>query len=404
VQSRISNALALGVMSCFGLGTLTWYYAHAMLRDSRDRETARAESMRRTQGDLALPALGRIDPPPAAEFTAAAAADLPGQDARDDAGFRAGVRTGAVAEVGAAATPLPLPETLPAWATPAQAGSSAPKTAAELVQDRQLAGAVFAAQTSGAPAAGAAAAGAAAADDPASAETSRADFPRSGSELRGGGEQHLGGDLGALLRPTATAAAHALVLPGQRLLLPKGAFIDCTLETAIDSTLPGMTTCVTATDTFGADGKVVLLERGTKLVGEVRGQVQQGAARLFVLWTQARTPTGVIVPLDSPGADELGRAGLAGDVNRHFWQRFGAAILVSVIDGAVQAAVQSTNSGNGAVIYSPSGSQSVVTEVLKSTVDIPPTVVKPQGDRVQVLVARDVDFTAVYALKPAPQP
>ena len=62
-----------------------------------------------------------------------------------------------------------------------------------------------------------------------------------------------------------------------------------------------MTTCVTAADTFGADGKVVLLERGTKLVGETRGQVQQGQARVFVLWTEARTPAGVVVPLDSPG-------------------------------------------------------------------------------------------------------
>ena len=37
-----------------------------------------------------------------------------------------------------------------------------------------------------------------------------------------------------------------------------------------------MTTCITATDTFSADGSVVLLERGTKLVGETRGQVAAG--------------------------------------------------------------------------------------------------------------------------------
>ena len=73
-----------------------------------------------------------------------------------------------------------------------------------------------------------------------------------------------------------------------------------------------MTTCVMATDAFGVDGKVVLLERGTKLIGETRGQVQQGSARVFVLWTEARTPAGVVVPLASPGADELGRSGLPG--------------------------------------------------------------------------------------------
>ena len=162
-----------------------------------------------------------------------------------------------------------------------------------------------------------------------------------------------------------------------------------------------MTTCVTATDTFGADGKVVLLERGTKLIGETRGQVQQGAARVFVFWTEARTPTGVVVPLDSPGADELGRSGLPGEVDRHFWQRFGAAMLISTIDGAVQAAVQSSSQGSGTVIYNPSAAQDVMTEVLKSTVNIAPTVSKNNGDRIQVLVARDVDFSSVYELRHA---
>jgi type IV secretion system protein VirB10 len=202
-----------------------------------------------------------------------------------------------------------------------------------------------------------------------------------------------------LLRPSVTSAARAQVLPTQRLLLPKGAFIDCTLETAIDSTLPGMTTCITATDTFGVDGKIVLLERGTKLVGETRGQVQQGAARVFVLWTEARTPAGVVVPLDSPGTDELGRSGLPGDVNRHFWDRFGAAVLISLIDGAVQSAVQSSSHAGGAVVYSPSASQGILTEVLKGTINIAPTIVKHHGDRIQVLVARDVDFRSVYELR-----
>ena len=168
----------------------------------------------------------------------------------------------------------------------------------------------------------------------------------------------------------------AQVLPTQRLLLPKGAFIDCTLETAIDSTLPGMTTCVMATDTFGVDGQVVLLERGTKLVGETRGQVQQGSARVFVLWTEARTPAGVIVPLASPGADELGRSGFPGTSIVTSGSALALPSLVSVIDGAIQSAVQSSHGNSGTVIVNPSASQDVMTEVLKSTINIPPTVVK----------------------------
>jgi type IV secretion system protein VirB10 len=202
----------------------------------------------------------------------------------------------------------------------------------------------------------------------------------------------------ALLQTTVTPAQAASLLPTRRFLLAKGAFIDCTLETAIDSTLPGMTTCITATDTFSADGTVVLLERGTKLVGETRGEVQQGSSRIFVLWTEARTPTGVVVPLSSPGTDELGRSGLSGQVNQHFWDRFGAAILLTVVNGAVQGAVNSRNS-SGSVVISPSTSTDIMTDVLRTTINIPPTVTKAQGDRIQVFVARDVDFRSVYALR-----
>ena len=350
VQSRVSNLLAIGLMSILGLGMLTWYYANALTRQSHARESAKVSSMKRAQsGDMPLPSLGRIDPP---------AAEKPPQD---------------LAPQAAAMLATPLHE-IPLETAPAATAYGAPpvKTPAQLTLERQLSGTVF-------------------------SQSSLPTAPAAGTMPSASAQEP--GELNALLRPSVTTAVRAQVLPTQRLLLPKGAFLDCTLETAIDSTLPGMTTCVMATDTFGVDGEVVLLERGTKLVGETRGQVQQGSARVFVLWNEARTPTGVIVPLASPGADELGRAGLPGNVDRHFWERFGAAMLVSVIDGAIQTAVQSTRGNSGTVIVNPSSTQDVMTEVLKGTINIPPTVVKHQGDRIQVLVARDLDFRSVYELK-----
>jgi type IV secretion system protein VirB10 len=276
--------------------------------------------------------------------------------------------------------PTPLTEVPLVMNSPPVANPGMPpvKSPQELALERQLSGAVFSSQ--GLPLA-------------------LTQAPPPGELEAAAGARHDGGELAPLLRPTLTPAVRAQLLPAQRLLLPKGAFIDCTLETAIDSTLPGMTTCVMATDAFGVDGKVVLLERGTKLIGETRGQVQQGSARIFVLWTEARSPTGVVVPLDSPGADELGRSGLPGEVDTHFWQRFGAAMLVSVVDGAVQAAAQSAHGGSGNVVLNPSSSQDVLTEILKNTISIPPTVTKQNGDRIQVLVARDVDFRSVYELR-----
>ena len=66
---------------------------------------------------------------------------------------------------------------------------------------------------------------------------------------------------------------------------------------------------------------------------------------------------------------------------------------------AVAGAVQSSHGGNGTVVINPSATQDVVTEILKGTINIPPTVVKQQGDRIQVLVARDLDFRSVYELR-----
>lgn len=356
MQSRASSILAAGLMLALGGGALSWYYAHALGRPTRARQTAQATLATRAQGEMPLPSLGPIEQP---VVTAERVAPPP------------------------AVNELPLAEA-PSAGVPVATSAPAPKTPEELALERRLSGAVFARGGS-----------ALSPNDPAGKVRSAPAV----DESRGVGAS--GSAMTALLEPTATASVSAQRIANPRFLLPKGAFIDCTLETAIDSTLPGMTTCVTAADTFGTDGRVVLLERGTKLVGETRGQVQQGQARVFVLWTEARTPGGVVVPLDSPGTDELGRSGLPGEVDRHFWQRFGAGILISLINGGVQAAVQAVSPAGGTIVYAPSASQDVATEVFKDTLRIPPTITKKNGDRIQVLVARDVDFASVYELHSA---
>ena len=66
---------------------------------------------------------------------------------------------------------------------------------------------------------------------------------------------------------------------------------------------------------------------------------------------------------------------------------------------AAKGGVHGNGGSGGTVIYNPSASQEVLTEVLKSTLNIPPTVRKSQGDRIEILVARDVDFRSVYELR-----
>lgn len=362
LQSRLSSALAMLLCGGMGVGILIWYYG-GMLAHRAAASAAKHSSAPAVAAETSLPPLGPVRDPRAAVV------------ASDSGPGSAPLVVATVPPLPAEPPDLTQAPLVAAAQPPSPAGPGGQPAAAmpsihPTALERRLAGPAFAGVS--APA------------------------TMSSMTVPNGAADHADG-LAGLLTPTAMPAIRASELPTQRLLLAKGAFIDCTLETAIDSSLPGMTTCITATDTFSVDGKVVLLERGSKLVGETRGQVQQGSARLFVLWTEARTPTGIVVPLASPGTDALGRSGLDGEVDRHFWERFGAAILISLVDGAAQA--EQRSGGSGTVVYDSSSSRDVATEALRGTIGIGPTITKHQGDRIQILVARDLDFRQVYQLQ-----
>ena len=368
LQSRVSTMLATGLVSAIGVALLFWYYSQALTRGERAQRDAQKATQQRAKGEMALPPLGPIERPRVVAADATTAPSLPERF-------------------------LGPPPPEPSHQKSSGTSTRRPSARGPQLQsvERRLAGAVLISSTSHSGATNRS--GQHAGDRSAGSYELGANVKGHDDSVAAQGES----ELGSMLTPTVMQPTRAHTLSSRHLLLQKGTFIDCTLETAIDTTLPGLVTCITATDTFGADGRIVLLDRGTKLIGETGGQVKAGMARVFVLWNEARTPDGVVAPLESPGTDELGRSGLAGQVDRHFLERFGAALLISVIDGAVQAAARSGS--DGTVIVNPSASTQIMTEVLRSTINIPPTVLKHQGDRIQVLVARDVDFGSVYAVR-----
>ena len=211
MQSRISNLLAIGLMSALGLGMLTWYYANAVTRQSHARESVQASAAKRApSGDAPLPSLGRIDPPVRSEAAPAGSGAAIGRDAgqRRCARFLSRRRR-------------PRPGY----------GATPPKTSAQLALERQLSGTRIRRRAR-------------------CRRWRRNRCARRRIAAAGAGR--------AELRCCAPASPRRCVRRCCRrsaCCCRRVPFIDCTLETAIDSTLPGMTTCVTATDTFGVDGK-----------------------------------------------------------------------------------------------------------------------------------------------------
>nr|WP_312119750.1 type IV secretion system protein VirB10 [Brevundimonas diminuta] len=188
--------------------------------------------------------------------------------------------------------------------------------------------------------------------------------------------------------------AEAGRLPDRRFLITAGSNLPCVLQTAIASSTPGFVSCVIPRDIYSDDGSVVLMERGTRVLGEHRSALQRGRGRLFVLWTRAVTPEGVAVTLASPAADALGRGGFDGRIDGHFWERFGGALMLSIIDGAAYAAVDA--GVDRSAVRAPSVAAATA---LQDSVGIPPTLWKDQGAEVSIFVAQDLNFASVYRLR-----
>ena len=188
--------------------------------------------------------------------------------------------------------------------------------------------------------------------------------------------------------------SRATLLRNQGSTVPQGAMIPAVLETALDSDLPGFARAVVSRDVRSFDGTQVLIPRGSRVIGEYRSGVAQGASRAFVIWERVLRPDGVSIQIGSSGADELGRAGLAGRVDRHFFERFGGALLLSVISLG-EAALNSGNSTQ-VVIGSSSDASSLAGAASAFTPqNISPTIKVLQGTAIRIFVARDLDFTPV---------
>lgn len=185
----------------------------------------------------------------------------------------------------------------------------------------------------------------------------------------------------------------ATMVADRNLLLSAGTVIPCTLQTAINSTQAGFVSCVINHDVYSENGRIVLLDKGTKVLGQYSGGITQGQARLFVLWTRALTPRGVAIDLGSPAADSLGRAGLPGGVDTQFWARFGVGLVISVLEDASQIASRSLAGEGSNTTQVPSNTGSTV---LNQTMQIRPILKKNQGDTAAIFVAKDFDFRSVY--------
>ncbi|SHN51819.1 TrbI/VirB10 family protein [Erythrobacter sanguineus] len=186
------------------------------------------------------------------------------------------------------------------------------------------------------------------------------------------------------------APAQARPMTNPSTTVTEGTLIPAILETAINTDVPGYVRAVVSQDVRSFDGKRVLVPRSSRLIGQYQAGVQQGQRRAYVIWTRLIRPDGVSVNLASPAVGFDGTTGLEGDVNSHFFQRFGSGLLLSVVGGLGALAT----GGVGGVIVA-GGAQGAANSAVQVQGQISPTIRVRMGEPIRVFTARDLDFSTV---------
>ncbi len=184
--------------------------------------------------------------------------------------------------------------------------------------------------------------------------------------------------------------AQARAMSNPSTTVTEGTLIPAILETAINTDVPGYVRAVVNQDVRSFDGKRVLVPRSTRLIGQYRAGVEQGQRRAYVIWTRLIRPDGVSVNLASPAVGFDGATGIEGDVNSHFFKRFGSGLLLSVVGGLGAVAT----GGIGGVLVAGSA-QGAANSAVQQQGQISPTIRVRAGEPIRVYTARDLDFTAV---------
>lgn len=204
----------------------------------------------------------------------------------------------------------------------------------------------------------------------------------------GGGNSN--DDFASRIGGVGGSAATATATINPKTTVTQGTLIPAALETAIDTDVPGYVRAIVSTDVRSFDGSRVLVPRSSRLIGQYKSGLQAGQKRAYVIWTRLIRPDGVSVNIGSPAVGFSGETGLGGKVSTHFFERFGSAMLLSVVGGL------SALGGNAGVIIGGSGQTAAAAAVGQSG-QIGPTVRVRQGEPIRVFTARDLDFSKVTA-------
>ena len=177
-------------------------------------------------------------------------------------------------------------------------------------------------------------------------------------------------------------------------ILTTDRYVSGILETSINSQLAGEegerndVVIQVNRDVFGYHGRSILIPKGSRLVCGFRAP-KQGESRLGlscgrILLGGSRAE---IYQAAGGGFDVQGKRGVSGEVDNRFWEKYGTALILSAISGAVRASSAAIPNEEGAEIAGEGAQElgerfgEITAAILEETVNLAPIISLPQGTR-----------------------
>ena len=172
-----------------------------------------------------------------------------------------------------------------------------------------------------------------------------------------------------------------------------GSVLRAALVTGLNSDLPGFVVAQLTEDVFDSvTGTVVLLPRGTRLLGRYDSRVAFGQERALAVWQRLILPDGASVVVENlPAADAAGYAGLSDTVDVHGWRLARGILLSSLLGVGTELAWKDEGDVTRALRESvQDGTDKAAGALVQRELDVRPTLRVRPGWPLTVLVHRDL--------------
>ncbi|WP_334085512.1 DNA type IV secretion system protein ComB10 [Helicobacter typhlonius] len=177
-------------------------------------------------------------------------------------------------------------------------------------------------------------------------------------------------------------------------MIRAGRLIPAVLMTPIVSNSEGIITAQVEQDVYAAQGRVVLIPRGTKVMGFYKNDNKIGQSRLSIVWREMITPQGVNILLtNAVSADSRGINGVEGYLDNKFEQRYGLGLFLNTLSNGLMITISNATqkSGTGANPYTTqlfSNAQGDLNNIFKQLISeqakIKPTIEIRAGSRIYI--------------------